>query len=177
MLDREQVIFVPPDVREHARGRIGFEEIESPLVRKGFDYWQRLCDGRRFPARADLSPREMGNLLRNVVLMKVLNEGEDYEFRIVGDAHVIAHGFSMQGLHISDVDGFSPGYGSVLKRLYDRVVRKAEPYALRGWLERGETHKKYIYTESAFMPLGHGETVDHVFTVSVYVPRDGLEPV
>jgi len=177
MLEREQVIFVPPDVREHARGRIGFEEIESPLVRKGLDYWQRLCDGRRFPARADLSPREMGGLLRNIVLMRVLDQGEDFEFRIVGDAHVIAHGFSMQGLKISDVDGFSPGYGSVLKRLYDRVVRKGEPYALRGWLERGETHKQYIYTESAFMPLGQGETVDHVFTVSVYVPRDGYEPV
>ena len=41
--------------------------------------------------------------------------------------------------------------------------------------ERSEMQKKFIYSESVFAPLGDGDVVDHVFNVSVYVPRDLYE--
>jgi hypothetical protein len=128
---------------------------------------------RSFPAREDIVPRDLAGLLRHVVLLRVIDAGADYEFRIVGDAHVISHGFNMQGLKVSDVDAYSPGYGPVLKSLYDRVVRRRDAYAFRGWLERGDQQKKYIYSESVFMPLGPDSvTVDHVLNFSVYIPRE-----
>jgi len=169
------VITIPKDVPENASGVIALEAIENPIVRQGVEYWNRLRGARRYPSRQDMMPRDLAPLLRHVVLIRLI-DGGDYEYRIVGDAHVISHGFSMQGLRVSDVDRFSPGYGPVLKSLYDRAVRKRDVYAFRGWMERGEKHKQYIYSESVFMPLGPDEaTVDHVLNFSVYTPRDSFE--
>src|SRR5262249_33704364 len=109
-------------------------------------------------------------LLRNVVLLRVIDGGQDYEYRIVGDAHVIAHGFSMQGKNLSRMDDHAPGYGSVLKQLYDYPVRRRTPLALRGWLSMGEDGSEFLYSESVFLPIGpDDETVDHVLNFSVYV--------
>ncbi len=167
-----QTITVPHTVDETTGGRIPLDQVESTVVRNGISYWQSLCADRRFPARADILPRDIRGLLRNICLIKVIDEGADYEYRIIGDAHVIAYGFSMQGKKLSEYDGRASEHGPVLKRLYDRVVRKREPYALRGWIERGGVEKTYIYSESLFAPLGDGDAVDHIFNVSVYVPRD-----
>ena len=170
------IAMLPKGVPEGASGIIALDAIESPIVRQGVEYWRALKGERSYPARSDMKPREMAPLLRNIVLLRLIDGGADYEYRIVGDAHVISHGFSMQGLKVSDVDRFSPGYGPVLKSLYDRAVRKREVYAFRGWMERGEKTKQYIYSESVFMPMGPDEaTVDHVLNFSVYTPRDSYE--
>ena len=110
--------------------------------------------------------------------MRVIDSGRDYEYRIVGDAHVIAHGFSMQGKTLSQMDDYAPGYGAVLKPLYDNPVRRRTPLALRGWLSMGEDGAEFVYSESVFLPLGpDDETVDHVLNFSVYVmhPAKTLE--
>ena len=170
------VITLSKSVPESASGIIPLEEIESPILRQGLDYWNRLRGARRYPARQDMMPRDMAPLLRNIAVIRIVDDGADYEYRIVGDAHVISHGFSMQGLRVSDVDKYSPGYGPVLKGLYDRAVRRRDVYAFRGWMERGETNKQYIYSESVFMPMGPDEaTIDHVLNFSVYTPRDSYE--
>ncbi len=160
-----------PSSTDDTGGRIAFDAVESAIVRDGISYWQDLCRGRRFPARADILPKDIRGLLRNICLIRVLEHGGDYEYRVIGDAHVIAYGFSMQGKRLSEVNDYADGHGEVLKRLYDRVVRKGEPYALRGWIARSDMQRKYIYSESLFAPLGDGDAVDHVFNVSVYVPK------
>ena len=168
------IIALSKSVPEGASGVIPLDAIESPILRQGVDYWNKLRGTRTYPARSEMMPRELAPLLRNLVLIRILDN--DYEYRIVGDAHVISHGFSMQGLKTSDVDKFSPGYAPVLKALYDRAVRKRDVYAFRGWMERGEKHKQYIYSESVFMPMGPDEaTIDHVLNFSVYTPRDSFD--
>lgn len=170
------VIALPRSVPENASGVIPLEAIEHPILCQGLECWNRLRGARRYPARQDLTPRDLAPLLRHVVLIRLVDGGADYEYRIVGDAHVISHGFSMQGRRVSEVDRFSPGYGPVLKSLYDRAVRRREPYAFRGWMERGDEKRLYIYSESVFMPLGPDEaTIDHVLNFAVYTPRDSYE--
>jgi hypothetical protein len=169
------VATISRDVPESASGIIALDAIESPIVKQGLAYWTRLKGERDWPTRADMSPKDMAPLLRNIVLLR-RTEDHDYEFRIVGDAHVISHGFSMQGLKVSGVDQISPGYGTVLKSLYDHVVHRQAPFAFRGWMERGGKVKQYIYSESVFMPLGpDGHTIDHVLNFSVYIPRDRFD--
>ncbi|MEJ0041657.1 MAG: PAS domain-containing protein [Rhizomicrobium sp.] len=176
MSSSPNIASVPKTVPRSASGIISLDDIESPVVRRGLDYWRALKGDRTYPSRADMQPRDLAPLLRNVVLLKVVDGGQDYEYRIVGDAHVISHGFSTQGRCVSDVDKFSPGYGAVLKSLYDRVLRKREVFAFRGWLERVVRGKPFIYCESVFMPMGPDEaTVDHVLNFSVYTPRDSFE--
>lgn len=159
-----------------ASGVISFDNVESPIVRQGLEYWSALKGSRTYPSRTDMNPRALAPLLRNVILLKVVEGGQDYEYRIVGDAHVISHGFSMQGRRVSEIDQFSAGYGAVLKSLFDRVLRKRTAYAFRGWMERVARDKPFLYSESAFMPMGPDEaTVDHVLIFSVYTPRDSLD--
>jgi hypothetical protein len=111
-------------------------------------------------------------LLRNTTLLRVIDGGKDYEYRIVGDAYVMAHGVSFQGKRWSQTDKLSPGYHAMIKSIYDRVVRKAEPVAMRGWIERSGHTSELIYSEYVFLPLGIGdETVDHILVFAVYVPR------
>jgi len=167
---------IPKGIPLSASGLVALEAIDNPILQQALAYWNRLKGDRLYPTRADLMPRDLAPLLRHVCLLRVLDSGTDYEFRIVGDAHVISHGFSMQGLRISDIDKFSPGYGPVLKTLYDRAVRRREAYAFRGWMERGEKRKEYIYSESIFLPMGPDDTViDHVLNFAVYVPRDSFD--
>lgn len=160
---------------EGAAGVLPLDRLESPVVRQGLDYWLKLRGKRAFPSRTELVPRDLSSLLRHIVLLKLVDGGADYEYRIVGDAHVISHGFNMQGSRVSEVDRISPGYGPVLKSLYDHAVRRRDAFAFRGWLERGEGRKQYIYSESVFMPLGpDASTIDHVLNFAVYVPRDSF---
>jgi hypothetical protein len=173
---QSNVITLSKSVPESASGVIALDAIETPIVRQGLEYWNRLRGTRRYPSRQDMVPRDMAPLLRNIVLIRLIDGGQNYEYRIVGDAHVISHGFSMQGMRVSDIDSYSPGYGPVLKSLYDRAVRRRDVYAFRGWMERGESKMKYIYSESVFMPLGPDEaTIDHVLNFSVYTPRDSFD--
>jgi hypothetical protein len=172
------VIRALPYSNERPGGPIALELVESEIVRAGVAYWKRCAAGRKYPDRGDISPREIRGLLRNVVLLRVIDSGRDYEYRIVGDAHVIAHGFSMQGKNLSRMDDHAPGYGAILKQLYDYPVRRGTPLALRGWLSMGEEGAEFVFSESVFLPLGpDDETVDHVLNFSVYAmhPAKTLE--
>lgn len=168
-------IRVVPYSEEHPGTVIGLKEAECPAVREGIAHWRRLRGSRRFPSRADLVPRDISSILRHTVLLRVLDQGADYEYRIVGDAHTVAHGFSMQGKRLSQMDKFAPGYGPILKTIYDPVVLQRAAFGLRGWISRGEEEPEFIHSESVFLPLGpDDETVDHVLNFSVYTLPRGL---
>ena len=155
--------------RTHHRIEIG--EIQNPLLRKGLDLWARMRGYRRFPARSDLSPRDMASLLRNTALVRVLKGGEEYEFRIVGDAIVQAQWASLQGLTMREVDSKLPGYGSALRSGYRAVFETREPLAYRGWFERS-ADKRAFFHESLVLPLGtDGKTVDHLLIIGVYAHK------
>ena len=172
------VIRALPYSSERPGGPISVDLVESEIVRAGVAYWRRLCHGRKYPDRNEITPRDIRGLLRNTVLLRVVDGGRDYEYRIVGDAHVMAHGFCMQGKNLTHLDDYAPGYGAILKPLYDSPVRRGTPLALRGWLSIGADGSEFLYSESVFLPLGpNEETVDHVLNFSVYVvhPAKTLE--
>jgi hypothetical protein len=159
-----------------ADGRIALTDIDSPVLQQGIAYWRRLCGERSFPSRDDVTPRGLSSLLRNTTLLRVVDGGKDYDYRIVGDAYVMAHGISFQGKLWSETDKLSPGYHAMIKSIYDRVVRKAEPLAIRGWIERSSQQSEPIYSEYVFLPLGtDGATVDHILVFAVYAPREKLD--
>lgn len=151
---------------------ISREELEDPLVIQGAEYWSSLRRGRRFPAREDVSPRGMADFLRNVVLIKVIGGGDDYEYRIAGDAHVEAQGAPFKGIRLRQVEAVSPAYGRLTRATYEHVRTTAEPYALRGWVGKDFPKSRFVYYESIFLPLGPSDSVvDHLLVVGVYSPR------
>ncbi len=67
--------------------KINPSEVENPLARKALDKWNRLRGTRRFPSRADAAPRELGSLLRNIALVRVIEGGADYRIPHRGRCH------------------------------------------------------------------------------------------
>src|ERR1700691_2614604 len=118
MPDREQnseIIARPPTAR------IDTSDVQSAQLRKAFDLWTRLKGDRPFPARSEISPRDLADFLRNIVLVRVLDGGNEVQFRIVGDAILLAQGQSFQGLTTAEIELRLPGYGKMVKRAYQRV--------------------------------------------------------
>jgi hypothetical protein len=148
------------------------DELDNAAVRTGANYWRMLRGGRKIPPRAELSPRELRAILKHVLVLRVIDGGADYEYRIVGDLHVQAYGFQFQNMRLSAIEAASAGFGKMMRGLYEHVRVTAEPFAVRGWIGREVRDARFVYFESVFLPLGDdGQTVDHIACVSVYVPK------
>jgi hypothetical protein len=111
-------------------------------------------------------PRVMRGFLKHMALIQVIDGGNDFRFRVVGDAVVIQQGMALNGVTTSDLDTRIPGYGAQLARAYRRVVRHRAPLAYRGLYFRPAD--KHTFSHEALMaPLGDdGESVDHLIVVA-----------
>jgi hypothetical protein len=169
-------------VGHHANPRachcIPLSQIDNAILLEGFELWRSLCGEHKYPPRSAVTPRLLKPMLRNTTLLRVINGGEDYEYRIVGDAYVMAHGRSYQGKLWSETGEMSAGVQKFIKPVYDRVVQDGEPVATLGWIERGGSSTGLVYCEYIYLPLGdEAAGVDHILAFAVYVRRDGLEHV
>jgi hypothetical protein len=165
MPDREQI---PGTIARPPTARIDTSDIQSAQLRKAFDLWSKLRGPRPFPTRSEISPRDLADFLRNIVLVRVLDQGNEFQFRIVGDAIVLAQGQSFQGLTTAEIETRLPGYGKMVKRAYQRVYTDREPLLLRGWFEHPSTQRSFLH-ETLGLPLGpDAETIDHILVVAVY---------
>lgn len=160
-------------VPQFSSGRIlSIDEIESEAVRGVVDLWQSLRDGRRFPARDALAPRTLKRLIRHVMLLRVIDGGADYEFRIVGDVQVQAYGTSFLGMKLSEVAREYPKFAEGKKIFFDGVRMGRDPFGYRGWIGKDMPDTRYSYHEMALLPLGSSDDiVDHILVAGVYVLR------
>ena len=148
------------------------DEIDNAIGRTAYAYWRMLRGTRKMPARSELSPRDMKGILRNVVLLRVIDGGLDYEYRVVGQLFVWAYGAQFRHKRLTQVEAAAPEHGARMRQLYEHVRTHAEPLALRGWVGREEPDARFVYYESVLLPFApDGETVDHILVASVYVPK------
>lgn len=148
---------------------IGLDEAEAPVVRSIGDTWKKLARGRAYPRWEDFEPKAFGKALKNLLVLRVVGDCDDYECRIVGTAHTKALGLVSAHEKLSSLEAIVPGLAATLKPLYDRAVRSRKPYALRSELRKANEPAAFFCTESAFLPLGpNASTVDHVMVVSLY---------
>jgi hypothetical protein len=145
------------------------ETLDSEPVRAGVAYWNGLRGERPFAARHELVPAGMAKFLRNIALVRVLDGGADYEYRVVGDAHVQAQGFNFRHKRLKEIEAMRVDFTT--RATYEHVRITASPFAVRGWVGRYEPNSRFSYHETAFLPLGANGIVDHLLIVSTYVPR------
>ncbi len=149
--------------------RITLEELSSPTVVRGVAYWRSLRGTRRFPSRYALSTREMVPFLQHIALIQVLNGGEDYLFRLVGDAHIDARGYDFSGETIAEMRADAPSYADRSYALYEYIRTTGVPYAFRAPMTTGGAGWYVVNRECAFLPLGPDDNlVDHLFVVGAY---------
>ncbi len=147
------------------------ETLDSGPVSAGVQYWTALRGARPFPSRKEIVPAKMAKLLRNVVLVRVIDGGADYEYRVVGDAHVQAQGHNFRHMRLKEIEARRVDFTT--RATYEHVRITGLPLAVRGWIGRHVPQSRFSYHETAFLPLGENGVVDHLLIVSTYVPRGG----
>jgi len=153
-------------VKPRARTAIALDALENPLVMKGLAAWRAARGQRRLPAKADLTPRAMVEFLKNTALLRVIDGGEEFVFRVVGDQIAVQQGAPMQGKTMAEIDAMLPGHGAVLKRIYQGVMTAGVPLAFRGWYLRPADKHPFCH-EVVILPVADdGETIDHLFVVA-----------
>lgn len=152
----------------HRTQKIDPSQVENPLTRKALEKWNSLRRGRRFPSRKDASPRELSSLLRNIALIRVVQGGADFQFRVLGDAIIQSQIGVKIGMTTTELDDQYPGYGALFRTLYQEICDTRAPHAYRGFYER-TSDKCSFYHETLLLPLGDDDgVVDHILVVGVY---------
>jgi hypothetical protein len=147
--------------------RVDIAAIREAVLHQAMAVWNELKGAARFPSRDTMTPRAMTPFLRNIVLVRVLENGKEYEFRIVGDAIVQVQGGAFQGHTLTEIDAKLPGYGASLRPLYDQIVAAGEPQAYRGHVPDGPVKRAFAH-ETLLLPLGTDAAVDHILVVGAY---------
>jgi hypothetical protein len=154
--------------------QIALDELDNGLTKTAAHYWRMLRGDRNLPSRNQLAPRDMRAILRNVVLLKIVEGGKDYEYRIVGDMFTWAYDAQFRGMFLSDVERVAPEHGGRMRGMYEHVRATAQPLAIQGWVGREVAESKFVFYETVLLPLGDdGATVDHILVTSFYVPKAG----
>ena len=150
-------------------GVIAPTELDDPLLLKGLALWNKLRGERAYPSRQQMSPRALGILLRQVILIKVLDGAKEFQIRIIGDGVLAVQSDPFQGLTTAEIDAMVPGYGDGLHQMYSHACEVKVPLAFRGRLKR-EGDGRVFHREHLLLPLGETDAaVDHLMSVVVYL--------
>lgn len=152
---------------------VALDDLSNPHVTQAVAYWRSLCRGRRYPARNDLDPRALSPIQRHMILVKVTEDGADFEYRMVGELQAQAYTRPIQGKFLSELAADSPVYGSAIFAGYVYIQKTGEPFALRGWVGKDYGYGNFCYCESVTLPLGPTDDwVDHLLIFSAFAPRE-----
>jgi hypothetical protein len=142
--------------------------LEAQPTRAGAAYWRSLCRGRRFPSRNDLKPRELASLLPYISLINVIDGGADFVHRIVGDVIVQAFDVPIQHRRFSEIAEDAPNFIARSLPQFRKVVDTGAPVAWSSLSGHDVTNVVFTYGEMLLLPLGSGNTVDHILGIGWY---------
>ena len=100
--------------------------LPSAQLRFLLNYWCERAAGRTAPTIHDIDPVDMRPALGFIVLTDVLDEGEDFQFRLYGSIVASVSGFDLTGKRLSEHP--APDYvSSFYLALYRAAYRRGEP--------------------------------------------------
>jgi hypothetical protein len=152
---------------------ITMPQLEAAPVRDAVECWGRLKGARPYP---DAPDEVLAPVSSNVILIKVLGEGEDYQYLRVGEALVAGFGEDFSGQCLSEIEQTNPRFGIGLRMLYEMVRASGEPLCYRGWVGQDMPGAQFVYYESAVLPFGRNAGVDHILVISMLVLRGDSRP-
>lgn len=77
--------------------------IGSSSVAETVSYWQTKRAGRAIPSRADLDPVDLPRSLKDIALLDILPEQNDFRFRVFGSSLALRYGRDYTGKTTLDV--------------------------------------------------------------------------
>jgi hypothetical protein len=138
-------------------------------LKDGVAWWRTARGTRAYPAKQDLHPRQMAALMPYLSLVKVIEDGADFEHRIVGDMIVQSFSVQLQNRRFSDIAKDAPEF---IRRCFGHFRIVVETGAPVAWRSAGDYEGNAIivtHGEVVLLPLGRGK-VDHVLGFASHGP-------
>ncbi len=139
--------------------------IRDEELRELHDYWLSKCRGGGLPARRDIDPLEVPRLLKNLALLEVVGDAEDFVFVLAGSRIEEVHGRTLKGVSLGDLrKAFeeTPSAGD-----YVAAARSGEPQYQQANLK--EYGKEYWACRRLILPLSDdGARVDCLLLGAVF---------
>lgn len=140
-------------------------DIDDRRLRRLFEYWEQKRDGRRAPARHDIDPTEIPDLLGYVGLLEVQDSPRDFRVRLNGTEVTRMMGREITGKWCSEVT--TGDDGERCKRVFDIVVDDWSPAIVETSL--AFCGKPYTGQTFVALPLSaDGHRVDTMITAHSY---------
>ena len=154
---------------------VTIEEMSTPVVCQGIAYWNSLRGARPFPARDDIRVRDIAGLLKHMVLAKVLEGGNDFLLKIVGDEVCRSYRAPIINRRFSEIAADLPHTVQRWQALYRRVVLTGIPIAVVVTVGLEVPEINFTHAETVCLPFGpEGQLPDHIVTFGQHTARPGI---
>jgi len=105
------------------------DQLESPILRRFFQYYLEKSGARPMPARRDLDPVDFPYALGDITLIDVAYDPLRFSFRLDGSRHVERFGFDLTGRSLDEFP--YPEMRQAIFDSYREVVEAAIPHRLQ----------------------------------------------
>lgn len=146
-------------------GRI---EALPPQMRRLYAAWTRWRGTRRMPARSDIAPEDLRDLLPYVAIFSVAADAAECRYELAGTMIETVQGRPLKGLTIRDTVGPDAPYAVAgIASIYAAVIARGLPSVSRGSMSYQD--RGYIEFDRLLLPLSaDGIAVDHILAGIFY---------
>jgi hypothetical protein len=136
-------------------------DLQSPRLVQLFDYWTRLRGPRIAPALREIDPREISQLLPWIWLADVVDDGEDFGFRLGGERIIEYVGRRLSGARLNFFRG--QPFFETMRDAFKLCVETKAP-VVRGPTRSTLEARNYQDMQVLLLPLSaNGETITQLF--------------
>jgi hypothetical protein len=149
------------------------DDVESPILRRFYQYYLKKRGERAFPARADLDPVDFAYALGDITLIDVEYDPVRFKFRLDGSRHVERFGFDLTGRSLDEFP--YPEMRQAIFDSYKDVIDHREP---RRYFRDLESSGRWFRYETLLLPLSSdGKVIDMIVSaISFHDLQIPIEP-
>jgi hypothetical protein len=148
---------------------IALDQIQHEVLRSAAAYWTSLRGSRPWPAREELNFRDMASFLPHMSLVRVIDDGADFEHRFVGDSMVQAFHVPVQFRRFSEIAADAPKMVEAAFTAFRKVLETRSPIAWQQHIGHAVNYMVYIDGEIVLFPLGRTDlSIDHILAVGMH---------
>lgn len=148
-------------------------ETLAPLQRTAYSYWLTLVQNTTSPLRENFDPFAIATVLSNIILTRVIERGQDFQFRIFGQAVLNRLNQNYAGMHLSELPNQNERKKVWLS--YKHVAETGEPY--KSWLEYTGPYENISRADELYLPFFQSDGTVHSILVVVHFSPPGNPPL
>ncbi len=141
-------------------------DIVDPTLRRLFTYWDSKRGDRRWPARVDIDPIDLRELLGSILIVDVVPAGTSprFRYRLFGTKLAERAGFEMTGKFVDE--WMDPEYASYLIQSYREVYDAARPFRRLRRMIKDDRTMNY---ECVLLPLGPPDRIEQIIAGQIFI--------